>query len=1220
MYSVFDFSIYKCRNLVLLLTFLVFISCGGNNGVAFALDADAYCSGFRTPFDCINATNYDCGFCATSFNCLPRKGKYVAGKLPCSTDQCPGMNPFITDGNTEDAIEQNSNVVIPPKEWDLNCKNGGKRSWNLKDGIGNDKCVCPSTHSGLECAMCTSDASCGGKKRCDNARVFPLTNTSGAIMYGKCKAGDICNLVDSTLGVGDPKITVEINPMPGYEIYEEMKSIKVKIAVGVKVPTGGNNEFIAPGKAVIASPYLMKFETSQCKITRNAKCPSGIDFGWAGTFDAYRARCVNVDCYEQPKIESCPSAKPWYIGKVQDACSVVSLMLLGSVYEPTPGAPPVVQLSCVSPDLLNQPDSPATKLFEEKKTPAYRCSVNVNLGAGIGHGQIVIEASSGGCVDEIQPLTPAEPPTWCEVNLDVCHSVIYVTTIVVPVVPVVICFVFYFITSRRRQAYALEMMLDIQQNSEGTNLNLSAKDSGPVSSDSDGLELQEISCEQVSDPGWGKRSEEDSSKGERRAEEKAAFNTNETAKRISGASCLLGWDGEKWQGNTKLERGAQNMQSYLSSRESSTDNLLNDSSLKTDKKLKLSLHQVSLRVGSNATCNTCCSFFSRIRDNFLPQNLWYEPTKSITENTRNVKLPAYAGRSTILSDVSGTIKPGLTAVLGPSGCGKTTLIDIIAGRKSTGKVGGRLCLNGQPMTPSMLRSKVGYVLQDDILPGTATVHEYLMFHAFLRLPGHVTEAQRSNRVKAVLKELNLAAYASVRIGDAFTRGLSGGQKRRLSLSVELINSASGVILMDEPTSGLDSTSSKGVIDALGTVVSAGRIAIISIHQPPSVLFLQFDNIILLSPSGDTVYFGPTNEALPFLSQRPERYICPPGINPAEFLLDLVSLLPSPQVKDIAQAFTESDIYLENQDKTSSIDNKGSFERNGMLASSPLPSSWRQFNALAHRNVAELVRHPVLIAGNVIISAGIGILCGMFYAGLHSDVGLSGILNRAGVLSFILLYYLLNSLVCMGMWLEERLLYIREHRANCYSPGPYILAKMIFSILPVQLCSSLSLTLVAYFWVELNPLPMAFMRFVVILILSNLVGASMMILVGTLSRSTALAHMIGTVVLLFTFLFEGILVNQKHLKDAGIGWVAYFSYLHFSFESLVYNEMLGTAFTLCKGDICVGVSVDEIARDNLGFDIKEGVTIPRDIMALLGFFIIFNLGTYFLLKYWVKEKR
>ena len=191
----------------------------------------------------------------------------------------------------------------------------------------------------------------------------------------------------------------------------------------------------------------------------------------------------------------------------------------------------------------------------------------------------------------------------------------------------------------------------------------------------------------------------------------------------------------------------------------------------------------------------------------------------------------------------------------------------------------------------MERIKVsGYVHQEVLLPGTSTVFEYLLFHAVLKMdpskigPNH-KEAIKA-RVNEVISELGLSRVTHSFIGDAFVRGLSGGEKRRVSIGCELITRP-GLLLLDEPTTGLDSTNAARVVDILSCLSgSQGVTVILSIHQPRPDIFRLMDRVLLLSGEGQVVYSGPTAQAESHFQQL--GHVAPsPSTSIADYMLDLV---------------------------------------------------------------------------------------------------------------------------------------------------------------------------------------------------------------------------------------------------------------------------------------------------------------------------------------------
>jgi ATP-binding cassette, subfamily G (WHITE), member 2 len=153
----------------------------------------------------------------------------------------------------------------------------------------------------------------------------------------------------------------------------------------------------------------------------------------------------------------------------------------------------------------------------------------------------------------------------------------------------------------------------------------------------------------------------------------------------------------------------------------------------------------------------------------------------------------------ILSDLSGIFKPGMNAIMGPTGSGKSSLLDLLADRKAREGFEGEILLNGQPQT-SDFKYRVGYVVQDDIVSGNLSVRENLMFSANVRLPKNVTYESKEKIVNEVLMQLGLDKCADTRAGTEFKRGVSGGERKRTNIGMELVLSPE-VLFLDEPTTG-----------------------------------------------------------------------------------------------------------------------------------------------------------------------------------------------------------------------------------------------------------------------------------------------------------------------------------------------------------------------------------------------------------------------------------
>ncbi|CAK5233832.1 unnamed protein product [Aphanomyces euteiches] len=273
----------------------------------------------------------------------------------------------------------------------------------------------------------------------------------------------------------------------------------------------------------------------------------------------------------------------------------------------------------------------------------------------------------------------------------------------------------------------------------------------------------------------------------------------------------------------------------------------------------------------------------------------------------------------ILHDVSGTFQPGrLTAIMGPSGSGKTTLLNLVSGRVLTGSYYGYRILNNELTKPrdfDIFMSSQGYVEQTDTFIETMTVRESLLFFAYLRLPDTMSLREKIERVQTILSVVQLSDAANTVIGGLLSglKGLSGGQKRRLSIATELLRLPS-VLLLDEPTSGLDSTSSLHLVQILAGLASQHGLTVVStIHQPRAEIFGLFNDVVLMDRGGFLIYNGPSAEAkahlagLRSLEIRPEDYI-----NPADFIIDALGLDPEKSSSNLASiATSDTSPYLDH---------------------------------------------------------------------------------------------------------------------------------------------------------------------------------------------------------------------------------------------------------------------------------------------------------------------
>lgn len=259
--------------------------------------------------------------------------------------------------------------------------------------------------------------------------------------------------------------------------------------------------------------------------------------------------------------------------------------------------------------------------------------------------------------------------------------------------------------------------------------------------------------------------------------------------------------------------------------------------------------------------------------------------KSFDQNRSTADDENSATERTILNGITGMVSPGeILAVLGPSGSGKSTFLNALTGRLhgESGYTGTILANNKKPNRQVVKRT--GFVTQDDLLYPHLTVRETLIYCSLLRLPNSLTKEEKTVVAESVMTELGLNKCQDTIIGNSFIRGVSGGERKRVSIAHEMLVNPS-LLILDEPTSGLDSTAAHRLVSTLKSLAMRGKAIVTSMHQPSSRVYQMFDSVLVLS-EGRPLYFGKGSEALGYFESIGFSPSFP--MNPADFLLDLAN--------------------------------------------------------------------------------------------------------------------------------------------------------------------------------------------------------------------------------------------------------------------------------------------------------------------------------------------
>jgi len=267
----------------------------------------------------------------------------------------------------------------------------------------------------------------------------------------------------------------------------------------------------------------------------------------------------------------------------------------------------------------------------------------------------------------------------------------------------------------------------------------------------------------------------------------------------------------------------------------------------------------------------------------------FTPCKSSMSSNSRDQTPTFASRMSstrVVNGVTGEFRAAtINAVMGPSGCGKSSFLTVLCGKNRSGKASGQVLVNGQDVDLRGLKSILGFVPQDDIVFESLTVREQITFSAKLRNAPKTKSDHIQDIVDDVLAILQISHIQQSIVGGVEKRGISGGQRKRVNIGLELA-ACPWLLFLDEPTSGLDSTSSLQIINSLKKMTQLGVTIIMVIHQPQYALFTLFDDVLLLAKGGRTVYSGRSVDAVTWFESI--GFTIPVRANPADWFMDVLS--------------------------------------------------------------------------------------------------------------------------------------------------------------------------------------------------------------------------------------------------------------------------------------------------------------------------------------------
>ncbi|KAL8171957.1 hypothetical protein V2J09_023761 [Rumex salicifolius] len=533
----------------------------------------------------------------------------------------------------------------------------------------------------------------------------------------------------------------------------------------------------------------------------------------------------------------------------------------------------------------------------------------------------------------------------------------------------------------------------------------------------------------------------------------------------------------------------------------------------------------------------------------------------------------------ILKGISGIVRPGeMLALLGPSGSGKTTLLTALGGRLG-GRLGGSVTYNGKPIANHLKRT-IGFVTQDDVLYAHLTVTETLVYTALLRLPNTFTADQKIKQAESVIAQLNLTKCRNSVIGGPFLRGVSGGERKRVSIGQEMLINPS-LLFLDEPTSGLDSTTAQTIVSTLSDLAKGGRTVLTTIHQPSSKLFYMFNKVLLLS-DGNPLFFGNGDAVMDYFKSVGFAPLL--AMNPADFLLDLANgVCSDDSIEDQAvvksklvsayKSDLESKVKKEFEDFNSDLTRENKY--NDKQESAKWATSWyQQFTVLLQRNLKEK-RHEAFSKLKIAQILVIAFLSGLLW--WKSD----DLQDQMGLLFFYSSFWCYFPLFgAIFTFPPERSMLIKERSSGTYRLSSYFVAQTI-SDLPMELVLPIAYVVIVYFMAGLKPTPTAFFYNLFSILLCVLVSQGLGLALGAVFLNQKNATVLAAVLTLGFQLVGGYFV--RHVPGF-IGWIKYASIMQYTYKLMLGSQYGERDTYACGEDTCLVKDSPSVKNVGLGMQL------------------------------------
>ncbi|XP_042464650.1 ABC transporter G family member 23-like [Zingiber officinale] len=620
----------------------------------------------------------------------------------------------------------------------------------------------------------------------------------------------------------------------------------------------------------------------------------------------------------------------------------------------------------------------------------------------------------------------------------------------------------------------------------------------------------------------------------------------------------------------------------LDSRSSSYNSLLSPSSS--------SFHSSSTPLSSSSTTAATTAL--------LVSDLSYTVLPSATSAFIRRRRRLSSGHSLLKSVSFAAASSELLAVVGPSGAGKSTLLRVISGRAgaSSSTAAASISLGGRQLSSAVhLRKLCGFVTQEDNLLPLLTVRETLAFSARLRLRG-ASAVEREEKVEALVRELGLERVADSYVGDEERRGVSGGERKRVAIGVDVIDDPP-LLLLDEPTSGLDSASALQVVQLLAAMARTRRqVVILTIHQP-GYRILQHVSTFLLLSHGKVAHYGSLESLTQTIAML--GFTIPTQLNPLEFAMEITQQLEDYRA---ASAFPpEAEVYY-----NSKLNRDSTLEAETLLFHSNYCSRLEEIRTLSWRFWKIIYRTKQLFLARTMQAVVGGVGLGSVY--LHVKPDAAGVAERLGLFAFSLSFLLSSTVEALPIFLQERRVLMREVTRSTYRLSSYVVANTLV-FLPFLFVVALLFAIPVYWLVGLNPSLAAFAFFVLVVWLIVLMASSLVLFLSSISPDFILGNSLICVSLGVFFLFSGYFIPKESIPKYWI-FMYYISLYRYPLDSLLINEYWSArdkCFSSSHGGVCLLTGGDVLRARGLVEDSRW-----TDVWVMCFFFLIYRVMCWILL--------